>query len=535
MPRRLSQKLALWLTAIVIIIAVIWGVFNIETQERQLLNAMVLGADQLSKGITSATWHAMMRDHRESAYQVMQAIARTQGIDQIRVFSRSGKLMFSTDPGQGTDLDTRADPCVRCHSSIEPKLKLETPSRVRIFVGKDNHRSLVMVTPIYNSTTCSGAACHAHPAGVKVLGILDLAMDLSPVDREVRAMQVRVCLVSGIAALLVSLALILFTRHYVTVPVRKLIEGTNAVSAMELDKPVAPIASSEEMNQLAHSFNLMRERLQEAIAENREFTQSLESKVERRTEQLRAAHQKLLQSDRMASLGQLAASVAHEINNPVSTILNLSMLIQRMAKEDGVPPERLEEFRRYISLVVGETGRVGRIVSDLLSFARRSKPQRVEADLNKVVKTTLSLVSHKLKLANARVDIELEEELPPVLCDSAQIQQVIINLLLNGAEAVQARADARIGIRTRRAEDGSAVVVLVEDNGEGIRPENLAKVFDPFFTTKPEGKGVGLGLAVSYGIVQEHGGDIEVKSALHEGTAFTVTLPLQPAPAAAPV
>jgi two-component system NtrC family sensor kinase len=383
-----------------------------------------------------------------------------------------------------------------------------------------------MVTPIYNEKTCSDSACHAHPADVRVLGVLDLALDLSPVDQEVRAMQARVYLVTGIQILLLSLFVVFFTHRFVTVPIGKLIDGTHAVSAMELDKPVEPIETSEELNQLAHSFNKMRERLQAALAEINQVNQGLEEKVERRTEQLKTAHQRLLQSDRMASLGQLAASVAHEVNNPVSTVLNLSMLMQRMVQDDGVPPARLEEFRRYMSIVVGETGRVGRIVSDLLSFARRSKPQRSEADLNKVVSKTLSLVAHKLKLAGAQADLDLQSDLPLVQCDSAQIQQFIINLLLNAAEAVQRRSEGRIVIRTRTRADGSAVVIAVEDNGEGIAPEHLAKVFDPFFTTKPEGKGVGLGLAVTYGIVQAHGGDIEVTSRTREGTCFSVILPL---------
>jgi two-component system NtrC family sensor kinase len=295
---------------------------------------------------------------------------------------------------------------------------------------------------------------------------------------------------------------------------------------------VEAIETSEELNELASSFNGMRERLRDAMAEINQFTQSLESKVEQRTQQLKAVNQKLVQSDRMASLGQLAASVAHEINNPVSTVLNFSMLMQRMVKDDGVPPARLPEFRLYMSIVVSETGRVGRIVADLLSFARRSKPQQVEADLNKLVRTTLGLVAHKLKLAAAEVELDLQADLPFVMCDSPQIQQVVMNLLLNAAEAVQHRAPGRIGVRTHAT--GDAVVLEVEDNGEGIAPENLAKIFEPFFTTKSEGKGVGLGLAVSYGIVQAHRGDIEVTSRPGQGTCFSVSLPLTAPSVAAP-
>jgi two-component system NtrC family sensor kinase len=366
---------------------------------------------------------------------------------------------------------------------------------------------------------------------VQVLGILDLALDLGPVDREVHAMQLRVYLVTGIEILLLSLFVVFFTHHFVTVPIGKLIGATRAVSAMDLDKPVETIESSEELNHLARSFDGMRERLREALAEINRSNQNLENKVEQRTEQLKAAQKRLLQTDRMASLGQLAASVAHEINNPVSTVLNLSMLMQRLMKEDGVPPARLEEFRRYLGIVASETGRVGRIVTDLLSFARRSKPQRTRADLNKVAGATLSLVAHKLKLAGAEVELDLQPELPAIECDSSQIQQVLINLLVNAAEAVHHRAPGRVVIRTRALPDSGGVTLAVEDSGEGITPENLTRIFDPFFTTKPEGKGVGLGLAVTYGIVQEHGGDIEVTSKPGEGTCFTVILPLAgPAP-----
>jgi len=283
------------------------------------------------------------------------------------------------------------------------------------------------------------------------------------------------------------------------------------------------------LDELAHSFDTMRERLREALGEINQFTLKLESKVEERTQQLKAAQKKLVQSDRLASLGQLSASVAHEINNPISGVLNLGMLMQRMLKEDGVPRERLPEFRKYLAQMVTETGRVGRIVSDLLAFSRRGKPQRAPADLNKIVRMTLSLVQHKLKLSNVGVETTLREDLPPVACDPSQIQQVVLNLVLNASEATQCKGvDKHPGnvIIETSYEDGMALLT-VADNGEGIPPENLARIFDPFFTTKSEGKGVGLGLAVSYGIIQAHGGDIEVKTKPGEGATFIVSLPLE--------
>ena len=534
MRRRLARKLIVSVTLIVIMVAAVSGLVNVTSEERQFLNAMILGADQLSKGITSATWQFMLDDHREAAYQVMQTIALKQGVDRIRMFNRAGQVVFSTSPGERqTTSGMRSETCVLCHSdSGAPRYQLDLPSRVRIFRGADRGRQLAMVTPIYNEPSCSQAACHAHPKAMKVLGVLDVALRLDAVDAEISAFKLRVLLRVAIEITFISLFIIYATRRFVTQPIQKLIEATKAVSQMELDKPLDIVHSSEELDQLAHSFDLMRERLRAAVAENSQFTQDLETKVEQRTQQLKTAHQKLLQSDRLASLGQLSASVAHEINNPLSGVLNLSMLMQRMVKEDGLPPGRIEEFRKYLSQVVNETTRVGRIVSDLLAFSRRSKPQRAPADLNRIARTTLSLVSHKLKLSNITVEERLRENLPAVSCDASQIQQVVLNLLLNAAQATHSKPSGHLKIETTAAQ--GEVRLSVSDDGEGISPENLSKIFDPFFTTKSDGKGVGLGLAVSYGIVQTHGGDIEVKSKVGEGTTFTICLPLQQSGEAGP-
>jgi two-component system NtrC family sensor kinase len=514
------------ITVIVVIVAAVSGLVNVRTEEGQLLYTMTLGADQLSKAITSATWHAMLDDHREAAYQVMQTIALKQGIDRIRMFNRTGEARYSTDP---KDMQTAAGitspTCALCHPPGAPLLHVPLPSRRRIFYGADGRRRLEMVTPIYNEKSCAEAECHAHPSNVKVLGVLDLALNLDGVDKEVASMKARVLLVTAVEITLIGLFIIFFTRHFVAQPIGKLIEAFRAVSQMELDKPLDIVDRSEEVDELARSFDVMRERLRSALAELNQFTQNLETKVEERTAQLKAAQKKLLHSDRLASLGQLSASVAHEINNPISGVLNLSMLMQRMLKDDGIPPGRLEEFRKYLTQVTNETARVGRIVSDLLAFSRRGKPQRAAADLNRIVRATLSLAQHKMKLSNVTVEANLEEGLPAVPCDASQIQQVVLNLALNAAEATHGGSDRRVFVSTS---GGPGMVALaVSDNGEGIPPENLSKIFDPFFTTKSDGKGVGLGLAVSYGIIQAHGGDIEVKSAVGEGTTFTVLLPIE--------
>lgn len=528
MPRRLGAKLILSLTILIVAISGVSGYLNFRTQKKQLVETMILGADQLSRSITGATWHAMLDDDRKAAYEIMRVIADKQGVDRIRMYNREGRLVFSTDANEPlTTANSSSDVCASCHGKDATLKRPTEDARVRYATSPDGVKTINMAAPIYNEPSCSNASCHAHQASTKVLGVVDVALRLDPVKKQTRDITLQTMIWTLFEVGIGAAFVILFTKRFVGTPIRQLIAGTKSVSAMELDRPIAIARRSQELDELVDSFNKMRERLKLAVAELNDMQQTLESKVDERTQQLKAAQRKLVQSDRLATLGQLAASVAHEINNPVSGVLNLSMLLERLMASGAYPPGREAEFRKYLNLISTETARVGRIVSDLLAFSRRSKPQRAPADLNKLVRTTLGLADHKLKLISAEVVLDLQENLPLVECDSSQIQQVILNLVLNGAQAMQPHGGGKLTIRTQLIPQEESVELHVEDTGEGIAPENLSKIFDPFFTTKAEGKGVGLGLAVLYGIVKAHEGEVEVTSQRNQGATFTVILPLK--------
>lgn len=534
MPRRLDFKLILSVTVLIVAISCVSGFLNFRMQKDRLIQTMILGADQLSRSITSATWHAMLDDDRKAAYEMMHVIADKHGVDRIRMFNREGRLVYSTDVQEKASLAaTSNEVCMSCHGAAPIQTKPAIYSRVRYGTSPSGIKTLNIVTPIYNEPSCSNAGCHAHKATTNVLGVLDVALTLEPVQQQTRAITLQTIVWTMVIVFIGAALVIFFTRRFVAAPIRELIKGTKALSAMQLDRPVVISRRSQELDELVDSFNKMRERLKVAIDDLNEMQQTLESKVAERTAQLHVAHRKLVQADHLASLGQLAASVAHEINNPVSGVLNLSILLERLMANGEFPPGREAEFRKYLGSISSETARVGRIVSDLLAFSRRSKPQRVPADLNKLVRSTLGLVDHKLKLMNAETVLELSESLPLAECDPGQIQQVILNLILNGAQAVQPKGGGKLTIRTRLLPDGENVELCVSDTGEGISPENISKIFDPFFTTKAEGKGVGLGLAVLYGIVKAHDGEVEVASKRNEGSSFTVTLPIKVRSAAA--
>jgi len=261
--------------------------------------------------------------------------------------------------------------------------------------------------------------------------------------------------------------------------------------------------------------------------EEEEITGRLELMVEERTRQLRETHEKLLHQDKMSSLGKLSASVVHEINNPIAGILNLIMLMKRIVAEDAVGPLQIKQFQKYLDLMETETRRTSRIVSNLLTFARQSKMELRRLDLNRLIEQTLLLNSNQLKIGGIKVVKDLDPNLPEMVGSEDQLQQVFMNLVSNAAEAMEKNGGV-LRIETGHVLQDGKVHVIFNDNGIGIPEESFPKLFEPFFTTKKKGKGVGLGLSVAYGIVQELGGSIFVKSKPGEGTTFHIKLPLRP-------
>jgi len=261
--------------------------------------------------------------------------------------------------------------------------------------------------------------------------------------------------------------------------------------------------------------------------EEEEITNRLEHMVEERTRQLEETHAKLIHQDKMASLGKLSASVVHEINNPIAGILNLEMLIKRILEEGPPSQKDLNRFIEYLTLMETETRRIGRIVSNLLAFSRQSKLELKQIKLNRLIEKTLFLNDNLLKLHRVNVEKRLDPDLPDLVGSEDQLQQVLMNFISNASEAMNSAGGGVLTIESRHIPGDQSVEVAFEDNGIGIPKKNLPRLFEPFFTTKKKGKGVGLGLSVAYGIIEEHEGSIHVASELGQGTRISIRLPLK--------
>jgi signal transduction histidine kinase len=260
--------------------------------------------------------------------------------------------------------------------------------------------------------------------------------------------------------------------------------------------------------------------------EEEEITRRLEQMVEDRTHRLQETHEKLLHQDRMSSLGKLAAAVVHEINNPIAGILNLVMLIKRISAEQSLGAAELDQFKRYLDLMETETRRTSRIVSSLLAFSRQPIAEKQRVNLPQLIDHTLLINSNLLKIAGVRVERSMEPDLPELLGSEDQLQQVFMNLFSNAAEAMEGKGGGTLQIAARCTLERQAVQIEVVDSGVGIPPESIPRLFEPFFTTQKKGGGVGLGLSVVYGIIQEHGGTIQAHSIAGEETTFTIRLPV---------
>jgi two-component system NtrC family sensor kinase len=273
----------------------------------------------------------------------------------------------------------------------------------------------------------------------------------------------------------------------------------------------------------------MADELGGARARLERWNEDLKREVDLRTRELREAHAQLSETQKLAAIGQLGAGVAHEINNPLTGILTFSSLLRQKLPDGSQDAEDVD-------LVIRETKRCAGIIKRLLDFARDKPPEKKFADLNQIIEDTVRIVERQAQVRDIEIALDLDRTLPPIWADADQIKQVIMNMLINAQHAIEDKGTITVkscrALEAKRAEPGAEPVPMVEfaviDTGCGIPDKNLRRIFDPFFTSKAVGQGTGLGLSVSHGIVQAHGGLIEVDSKVGEGSTFRVFLPIDP-------
>ncbi len=519
---RLGVRLALAISAASLAAMGALIFVGIWVEERHLLGEMTQGALLFSDTIRSSTRDHMLRDEKAAAYQIMERIGRLKGVDSVRMFRKDGSIAWSTIAAEiGTKTDKQSGVCGGCHfSSDAPAAPLPADfSRNRVF-ARNGHRVLGIVTPIYNEEACSSNTCHAHPAGQKVLGVVDVGMSLDRVDAGLARFRRQALSLALVAALLLAVFVLAATRRLVLQPVREIVRATRRVAAGDLDHEV-PVRAPDELGQTALSFNLMRGSLRQARRELSDLMAGLEVQIEERTAALKRAQIELAQGEKLTSLGRLSASIAHEINNPLSGILTFTKLLIRSIDDAKDTDHWRDDALRQLRLIQRETERCRDIVRNLLDFARQRPATPREIDLVPALDESLSLVGHQVELEGIRLEKSISG--PAVVrADFGQMRQALVNILLNACAAMPSGGTLSVSLRPRP--DDRMAEVTIEDTGIGIPEEDLGRIFDPFFTTKE--KGTGLGLSVVYGIIEQAGGWLDVSSEVGRGTKVRIRLPL---------
>jgi two-component system NtrC family sensor kinase len=505
------------------------GVFMLELHRDQLRSLLEENAMGMGETILSSTYLSMLRNDREHLARTIDNIGSRESVITLRLLDAKGEVRYSNrseEVGSHSDLD--APLCQGCHRAGTARAPQTIRDGFQLYALPSGERALGLGVPVLNAPECSSADCHVHPSGQRVLGMLDLELSTLPLQRAMRTARWQTALFALITVTVISLVVGFVVWRVVHRPVHALLAGTRRLGSGDLSFRVTEAASGE-IAELADSFNKMSERLEQARTELENWGRTLEAKVEEKTRELERTRDQMVFAEKMASLGKLAAIVAHEINNPLAGILVYTKLVRRKLtklKPEGKPEDGLGELDETLATMEAETARCGDIVRNLLLFSRRRESERGPCELNEILERTVKLVQHQADLAGVRTKLDLGTDIPTATCDAAQIQQAMLAMVMNGIEAMPDGGD--LTVRTRYRTEPREVVVEVQDTGIGIPDEVRQKIFEPFFSTKHEGKGTGLGLSVLYGIIQEHEGRIDVDSTPGKGTTFRINLPLEP-------
>jgi two-component system NtrC family sensor kinase len=486
-------------------------------QSSSLVDEISTGGRRAVDLLARSADYAMLQNRRDLLTRMIRDVGREPGIEAARIYNKKGMIALSSDSTEeGTTVDMQAEACNVCHGASESRQKLLDADRTR-FIDGPAGRTLGVIHPIYNRPECSGPPCHVHPPEQSVLGLLEVRMNLAGADAKLAKGRTEIVAWGVLFTLLVAGLAGYFVHYLVHKPVMQLTRGTREIAAGNLDVRLEA-RGGVELASLAEDFNVMAERLTAARTENEEWAATLERRVEEKKAELQETHHRMLQLERMASLGQLAATVAHEINNPLSGVLTYAKLLQRRATRAG------QEVPEELKFIADETARCGDIVKNLLGFARRGTGDFSRQVVGQLVDGALQVVAHQF--TENRVEVHRELDPLEIHCDGAQIRQALVAMFVNAVEAMPDGGD--LYVRAKADPAGGGVVLEVEDTGIGIGPDDIKHVFEPFFTTKLDGKGVGLGLSVVYGIVARHGGHIDVQSQRGKGTTFRLRLPYDP-------
>ena len=530
----LAGKLIIAVGVLMTVGSLLFGYIFVSYEEKIMMSNLINYASSKAELIKRGVFYGMLTAHREIVEQTVNIIGTGPDIMGIAIYDKTGKIIFSSDKksvGQVIARDSLS--CRICHADSKPSEVILKAQNWSITKDHNKEKSLKFVLPIYNETPCYTATCHRHPKDQKVLGVLETDFSTASVDRTIRQNRLGTVLFGGLFVSIISVSLCIILYNFVSKPISLLEEGMKRIAQGDLDYEIK-INTSDEMGLLARTFNNMTKDLKRYKENMENWTKALEEEIQKKTAEIMKAHEQLINAEKLASLGRMAAGVAHELNSPLTGIVTFAHLMLKR-----IPPENKQD-REDLEIIIEQANRCSKIIKGLLGFSRKATAERVEINMNTLLDSTIAMVRNQAKFHNIKFVLNFDESLPLIHVDPNQMQQVFLNMLINAADAMNERGQITIATRTvvgqeetpwfkmgHPQEGKKYIEIEFTDTGPGIPEEYMGKIFEPFFTTKPVGKGTGLGLAVSYGIIKRHGGNITVRSEPGKGASFFIRLPVE--------
>ena len=518
--KSIAAKLIIATGLLIVILSFIFWFATLKKQEKDVMSIAVKYGDSFVNFAKDSTQRSMLSSDKEQTQRILQNLSTPEGIQGVKIFNHEGNIEFSSDQTWiGKAVDRNSMSCMGCHADtgISGAL-LPSPRRWSVYKDKEGSTALKIVSPINNDVSCSSASCHVHPENQEILGFIEADLSLALLDEALFKQGLALTAYVIIFVIAVSIFLGIINYKIVTHPIQELSYGMEKVIAGEFDQSV-PIKSIDEMGVLANTFNLMITDLKAAADQKERWTQTLEEEVAKKTEEIKRTQAGLIQTEKLASLGRMAAGVAHEINNPLTGVVTFSHLMKQRCKPGSDDAEDLD-------VIIEQAERCAKIIKNLLTFARATPSEKGQIHVNNIITKTMTLVKNQEKFHNVKFHMDLADTHFVANGDGTQFQQICLNMFLNAADAMNLRGDITVKTHQVEEEGKSYVETIFTDTGSGIKEEDLPKLFEPFFTTKPVDKGTGLGLSITHGIVKHLGGSIRVESILDKGTSFFVRLPL---------
>ncbi|MBF0592063.1 MAG: hypothetical protein HQL02_08240 [Nitrospirae bacterium] len=466
--------------------------------------------------IRSTINYNMPLSHKEQIQKTIENVGSIKKVPTLRLLDHRGNIKFSSDKNElGKTVGETARICQECHINISGVYSFKELQQ-NWYITEDTQRLRAFI-PIKNEQGCSTAPCHVHNEGGKINGILEAELPLGTTYDMLRERNIDVIIYGTIFAALIMISVYMILSKLVTKPSVLLYEGLKMVSRGYYDNSLQE-GSEDEIGELARAYNEMTKSLKFEKSDLQEKTRRLSEIMEQKAREVRKTQEQYMHTEKLASLGRMVAGVAHELNSPLTGIIIFAQLL--LKRTDN------KQDKDDLEVIIQQAEKCSNIIAVLLGYSRAIPSEKVDLDVNKTIESALNILQNQARFHNMGISKELNPDLPRIAGDPSQLEQVFINLLINAADALEGKGKVFIKSSRISEEDNDLVEIEFTDSGSGIPEGNLDTIFEPFFTTKPEGKGTGLGLAVSRGIIQKMGGRITVRNKPDAGASFLIHLPM---------